>query len=150
MRLPLCLLLCFGLNLYTKAQFVGEMQYVKNKGVILEGQMFKKHRAIKSIIDVKNDSELTSLFKKYRRTHSTRQVIARIRDFGLIYSVFNAFAQPQIYPVPLAVGLTAAGGAELLTRPSNTALKNLVEKYNDIVLIEKIKRERELRIAPEQ
>jgi hypothetical protein len=139
-----CLLLVVGLSGSANGQFMGEIQYIKNKGVMLDRQLIKKPRNLKPIIEAKNNAELTALFKKYRRTHFTQQVIARIRDFGMTYSVLHVFGQPQIQPIPTAMAITGAGGAELLRRPTRYALKELVEQYNDLILIEKIQQEKHL------
>jgi hypothetical protein len=124
------------------------MQYIKNKGVLYDKQIIKKPRHLKPIIIAKSNQELTELFKKYRRAQIIQQTIARVRDFGVTYSVLNVLGQPQIQVVPTVMAITGAGGAELLRRPTRYTLKNLVEKYNDLVLLEKIKQERELSIDP--
>jgi hypothetical protein len=150
MKLIPCLLLFVGLSNFANGQYqngYGEgMQYVKNKGVLYNKQIIKKPRHLKPIITAKSNQELTELFKKYRRTQTIQQIIARVRDFGMTYSVLNVLGQPQIQVVPIIMAITGAGGAELLRRPTRYALKDLVEKYNDLVLLEKLELERELSI----
>lgn len=145
-------MLFIGLSNFASGQYqngYGEgMQYIKNKGVLYDKQIIKKPRHLKPIIIAKSNQELTELFKKYRRAQIIQQTIARVRDFGVTYSVLNVLGQPQIQVVPTVMAITGAGGAELLRRPTRYTLKNLVEKYNDLVLLEKIKQERELSIDP--
>ncbi len=56
----------FLISLFTatsmSGQMTSEMEYVKNKDVLLESQLFKNPRSLKPIIDLKNDEELTTLF----------------------------------------------------------------------------------------
>lgn len=140
------LTICFIMSLTAslKGQYIDEMQYIKNKGVKLKEEFIKKPRHLKPIIEEKNDEELTSLFKKYRRTHFIYQTVARIRDFGMFYGVLDVYVNPRIQPIPLAIGLGGIGGAALLRLPTNNALKELVDQYNDLVLIERIQQEKQL------
>lgn len=138
------LLFALLLSLSVSAQYANEMRYLKGNQVLFDDKVIKTVGGLKPIILEKNSPELAAAFKKYRLTRFAQQAAARLREFGFGYGVVNVLGRQYVQPLPLAIGTAGVGGAELLRGPSNRSLKQLVEMYNDHLLIERIQIEKQL------
>lgn len=129
------------------AQMIKEMRYLGRHNVMFDAATISKPKHLKPIIEAKQDTELNELFRRYKNRRRLQNVSLYFSSFASPLMVFNQFHRPVINVVPLVVGSTGLGSALLIKRPSERALKDVIDKYNDLVLLEKLQFERELSTA---
>lgn len=111
-----------------------QMVYVKNGTVSINNILIKHPRQLKKILEKQNAKTLNIAYKKYIRHRRIAQFFSTIAGLGLVYSVENEFGPNPTINWPLAgiaVGASIAG--ELFHRPSDRALKEIVELHNEEV-----------------
>lgn len=139
----------FFLSTTTNAQSAGEMIYLGKNEVLYNGFALKSPKQIRPLIEEKNDEALTKIFKKYKRKHRTRQIFGGFTKTvgpSTAISEFDGTGRQINYWIFPVVAATT-GGEILLRKPFQRALKALVEEYNDLILLEKLQVERELKTA---
>lgn len=144
----LTLLAVFSLFGFTaNAQMIKEMWYIGRHNVMFDNVTISKPKHLKPIIDARQDEELTELYRRYKNRRRFQNVSLYFGSFASPMMVFNQFHHLVINVVPLVVGSTGLGSALLIKRPSERALKDVIDKYNDLVLLEKLQFEHELSTA---
>lgn len=146
MKTIVTIFLLFNFITTTNAQLVKEIRYIGKHKVMFDDKVISKAKYLKPIIEAKQDAELNEAFRKYKNRRGVQQVFARIGTLASPWLVVNQFSQPSVNLPPLVLGSLGLGSAAIIKKPSERALKAVVDKYNDLVLLENIRIERELSI----
>lgn len=129
MKKILIVVLCF----FAEGLDAQELKYLGHGKIEYKNKVIKKPRKIKEIMLAENSPELMSIYRDYVTKKRLSQFFTIVGGFGLIYSVEDEFGpKPRLNWRFLGLGISATVVAESFSRPSNKALKSLVDEYNFI------------------
>lgn len=125
-------------------QLVKEIRYIGKHKVLFNDEIITKPKNLKPILEAKQDAELNDAFRRYKNRRGLQQVFNRIGTLASPWLVINQFSQPVVNVPPLVLGSAGLGAGLVIKKPSERALKAVIDKYNDLVLLENIRLGREL------